>query len=148
MFSYNIQTTIDIQASADAVWRVLTDFNRYEEWNPMLRNVKTDLALGAKVKFEVLREGTSSLKLRAKIVRMSEAAELAWRGGSKSILSGEHYFSLEPLDGGRCRFHHGERFRGLLLPMFRGVLRGAPALYQAMNEALKDRVESQGAVTA
>jgi hypothetical protein len=143
LFSYDIQTAIDIDADADAIWQALIDFGCYKDWNPMLRNVRTDLALGAKVRFEVLREGKSSLKLRAKIVRLNEAGELAWRGGSSGILSGEHYFKIEPIGEGRCRFQHGERFRGPLLPLVRRVLKDAPPLYIAMNEALKSRVEHQ-----
>jgi hypothetical protein len=144
MFSYDIQASIDIDAPADTIWRVLIDFSSYDRWNPMLRNVKTDLALGARVEFEVLQEGRRSLKLKAKIVTLSEARELAWRGGWTNLLSGEHSFIIEPLDEGRCRFHHGEQFEGLLLPLVKRALKGAPPLYQAMNEALKRRVEAQG----
>jgi hypothetical protein len=43
MFSYDIQTSIDIEAEPGAIWQVLTDFNSYGDWNPMLRNVQTDL---------------------------------------------------------------------------------------------------------
>jgi uncharacterized protein YndB with AHSA1/START domain len=30
-----IRTEALIPASPDAVWRVLTDFNRFHEWNPL-----------------------------------------------------------------------------------------------------------------
>jgi hypothetical protein len=143
MFAYSIDTSIDINADADAVWRVLSDFSRFEEWNPMLRNLQTELAPGAMVRFEVLREGASSLKLKAKIVELIEARALAWRGGPPGILTGEHYFNLEPLEDGRCRFSHGERFGGLLLPLVKGALKDAPSLYRAMNESLKKRVEGK-----
>ena len=65
MFSYDIQTSIDIEAEPGAIWQVLTDFNSYRDWNPMLRNVQTDLQTGAPVRFEALREGARSLKRRA-----------------------------------------------------------------------------------
>ena len=37
MPSVEIDTTVDIDAGRDAVWRVLTDFPRYDEWNPSVR---------------------------------------------------------------------------------------------------------------
>ena len=147
MFSYNVDTTIDIDASAAAIWRLLTDFSRLDQWNPMLQNVQTDLEPGATVRFEVLREGAKPLKLKAKIVNLAEPYALSWRGGPKSFLSGEHYFRIEPLGEGRCRFYHGEQFSGLLLPLLKGVLKDAPVLYRSMNEALKKRVEDEVGAT-
>ena len=147
MFSYNVDTTIDIDASAAAIWRLLTDFSRLDQWNPMLQNVQTDLAPGAAVRFEVLREGAKPLKLKAKIVTLAETDALSWRGGPRGVLSGEHYFRIEPLAEGRCRFYHGEQFSGLLLPLLKGVLKDAPALYRSMNEALKKRVEDEVGAT-
>lgn len=144
MFSYNIHTTIDIDASAAAIWRVLTDFDRFDEWNPMLRRVQVSLEPGAAVSFEVHRVDARPLGLRAKIVLLNESDALAWRGGPQGILSGEHFFRIEPLGDGRCRFHHGEQFKGLLIPLLKSALKKAPALYRSMNEALKKRVEEHG----
>jgi hypothetical protein len=143
MFSYKVHTAIDIDASAAAIWRVLTEFSQFDQWNPMLRNVHTDFEPGATVRFEVRRQGSKPLKLKAKIVKLSESEALAWRGGPKGVLTGEHVFRIEPLGEGRCRFYHGERFNGLLLPLLKGALKDAPALYRSMNEALKNRVERQ-----
>ena len=143
MFSYEINTSIDIEAEADAIWQVLTEFSAYEDWNPMLRNVRNELPTGAPVLIEVLREDARSLTLSARITTLSEASELVWRGGSAGVVSGEHFFRLEPLAEGRCRLHHGERFAGVILPLLKGTLKNAAELYRAMNEALKRRVEDR-----
>ena len=37
MPSITIDTTVDINASKDAIWDVLTDFASYSEWNPVMR---------------------------------------------------------------------------------------------------------------
>jgi hypothetical protein len=143
MFKHDIQTTIDIEASRTKIWEVLLDLSRYDDWNPMLRNVHTGLQTGDAVSFEVLREGNKPLKLKAKIITRDEETELSWRGGSAALISGHHYFRIEPLGKERCRFHHGEYFKGILVPLLKSTLRDAPDLYRAMNEALKSRVERQ-----
>ncbi|PLW68741.1 hypothetical protein [Pseudohalioglobus lutimaris] len=60
MFSYDINKSIGIAWEPAAIWQVLTDFSSYEDWNPMLGNVQTELQLDAPVRFEVLREGARS----------------------------------------------------------------------------------------
>ena len=37
------RTTFPIGASADTVWDVLTDFERYPEWNPSLPSISGEL---------------------------------------------------------------------------------------------------------
>jgi uncharacterized protein YndB with AHSA1/START domain len=36
VFSYKIDTAVEIEANAAAIWRVLTDFSRLDQWNPIL----------------------------------------------------------------------------------------------------------------
>ena len=144
-FSYDIQTSIDIAADAGRLWQLVTDFERYAEWNPMLADVHAHLEPEAQVRFKVLREGASPLKLRARIVELVPTERLAWRGGTNALISGEHYFRIERLDSNRCRFHHGEHFKGILLPLFRPMLKNASALYESMNKELKVRAEGADA---
>ncbi len=142
MFTLDIQTTIDIDTTAERIWQVLADFESYPQWNPMLINVRTHLEPGAEVRFEVaLREGARPLRLKANINVLQTAAELAWRGGMSPLITGQHYFRIEPLDEQRCRFHHGEHFKGLLLPLLKPILNNASSLYEAMNSELKQRAE-------
>ncbi len=71
------------------------------------------------------------------------------RPGIPGIFDGRHRFELRPLPGDRTRFVHTEQFRGLLVrPMRRSLDAGALAGFEAMNAALKARVEAQaGAAT-
>ena len=70
--------------------------------------------------------------------------ELRWRGRFllPGIFDGEHYFRLEAAAPGVARLVHGERFSGLLVPLFKSSLdRETRAGFEAMNAALKTRVE-------
>jgi catechol 2,3-dioxygenase-like lactoylglutathione lyase family enzyme len=143
-FSHDVVTSIEINGSPEVIWDTLSQFDAYQKWNPMLRNVRTELKEGAKVSFEVLRNNGRKLKLNARIVKIDKTRNLAWRGGNSAILSGEHYFSIEQVDESRCTFHHGEHFRGALMPLFLPALKNVESRYQAMNNAIKQRVESGG----
>ena len=144
MFTYDIETSIEIEAGPAQIWQMLTDFDAYSAWNPMLADVRTRLEHGAEVRFQVLRENAGPLKLKGKITELQTAEYLAWRGGFPGVLSGEHYFRIEQLDERHCRFHHGEHFKGLLIPLAMPALKNARSLYQAMNIALKQRVQGPG----
>jgi hypothetical protein len=71
---------------------------------------------------------------------------LSWLGrvGLPGLFDAEHHFFIEQRDDGGVRFHHGERFRGLLLPFMKTMLqRDIRPAFEAMNRALKQRVERQ-----
>jgi hypothetical protein len=142
IFSKHIEVCTKIGAPPDTVWNILTDFDSYHEWNPMLSEVRTSLEKGATVRFLAARPDGGQLKLKARITVKNEGSELVWKGGSDLLLSGEHYFRLHKLPDGGCRFEHGEHFRGSLLPFLAPKLRDAERVYQAMNEALRTRAES------
>ena len=147
IFTYQIQTVIDIDACPADIWQVLVDFDSYPDWNPMLGKVQTRLETGAQVRMEVLRGESNPLKLSANITSLKDAEEVVWRGGNALVISGEHYFRIEQLDQQHCRLHHGEYFKGLLVPLLRPTLRKASALYEAMNSALKQRVDHLTIIT-
>ena len=48
-----------------------------------------------------------------------------------------------PLEAGGVRFVHRERFRGILVPLFGGVIRKAESGFEEMNQALKALAEKR-----
>ncbi|HEB26325.1 MAG TPA: hypothetical protein ENI05_00925 [Porticoccus sp.] len=103
--------------------------------------LKAELRVGSTVAFEVLSSETKLMKLKAKITKLDEAAELNWAGGSVIAISGMHYFRIKKLGNNSVRFHHGEVFKGLLLPLLKKMLKNSELLYRNMNRAVKNRVE-------
>ena len=140
VITYETETTID--APPDAVWKHLTDFARHDEWSEhfKLRGRPVEGESG-RVEFKLFGRAAGSPVV---IERVEPARELRWLGGPKGLLTGRHYFILQPLDAGqRTRFQHGERFSGLLAPFVWGFLKAqlGPS-YSGFNEDLKRRVES------
>ncbi len=137
-----IATEIEIDASAQRVWAVLTDFAAYPGWNPFLLRVDGAPATGRRIRFRFeLPRGFRGLAC-ATVLEAEPGKELRWAGSVPGLFRGEHYFVIEQASAATLRFRHGEIFSGLLLPLVWPVLRSrGREVYDAMNLALKERVE-------
>ncbi len=141
---YEMRTEIDIAASPETVWGVLTDASSFETWNPFIHRMEGELRVGSTLDIEVGTEGKSRMTFKPRLLRVDPGKELRWRGKlmMPGIFDGEHIFELEAIDGG-TRLVHREEFRGILVPFLRGMLeRDTLPGFQAMNRALKERVEA------
>ncbi len=138
-----IDTAIDIAASQAAVWSVLIDFAAYPDWNPFIRRLQGEAKVGARLEVTVQPPGGSAMTFKPTVRAAEPNRELRWLGRVlvPGLFDGEHGFRLEATSAG-CRFHHGETFSGLLVPLFAGMLTRTEQGFVAMNEALKRRVES------
>ena len=113
-----LQAEIEVQASAERVWEVLTDFAAYPAWNPFITKLEGTARVGERLAITVQPPGGTAMSFKPTVLRADPNAELRWLGRLlfPGICDGEHYFTIEPLDGGRrARFTQGERFSGLLV---------------------------------
>jgi len=142
-----VRASIEIEASAATVWRVLTDLGSYHEWNPFIRDASGSLEVGGEVSVHVRpprRIGIRQLGFHATVLSRDEGRELHWRGrlGGSWLASGEHWFRIEPLDDHRVRFLQIERFDGLLASVARRLLAPQARIgFEAMNAKLAARAE-------
>jgi len=139
-----LRTEIDINASGERVWRVLTDFGAYGEWNPFITSISGEVRRGARLKVRVQPSGGRGMTFRPTVLAADPDRELRWIGRLllPGIFEGEHAFQITPLENGRVRLRQQETFRGLLVPLLRWLLDGQTrAGFEAMNRALKERVE-------
>lgn len=138
-----VVTELHIEAPANSVWKVLTHFEAYPSWNPMMRRVRGELREGAKLALS-FQAGRRTVNVQAKLLEVEAPRTLRWGGGvGKRFLWIEHYFRIEPEETG-VRFVHGERFEGLLGASALRLLGKNPRRrYEVVNEALRERVLSQ-----
>ena len=144
-YTGKIHTEIEIDASAEKVWRVLTDFAAYPEWNPFVRHVEGEVSVGARLHVYIQPSGGKGMLFRPTVLVAEPNRELRWLGHLwfPGIFDGEHSFSIEPLVEGRVRFVQRERFKGLLVPFLSKMLDGDTRRgFKEMNRALKLRAES------
>jgi hypothetical protein len=141
-----IATAIDIDAKADAIWRVLVDFPAYPEWNPFIRRLVGEAKVGARLEVTAQPEGRKPMTFKPTVLAAEPGRELRWCGRvlMPGIFDGEHAFFIEPQAKG-SRLRHEETFTGLLVPLFGAMLDDTERSFVKLNEALKRRVEGAAA---
>jgi hypothetical protein len=80
------------------------------------------------------------------VLKIESDKEFRWLGRIPilGLFSGEHFFIIKPSSEGKLTFIHGEKFKGLMLPMLRKSLEGeTQGGFVEMNKALKARAESK-----
>jgi hypothetical protein len=135
---------IEIDAPAERVWHVLTDFRRYPEWNPFMPRVAGEPAGRAELEVFVRPDGTRGFRLRPRIVTFRPPRELKWLARLPGLFVGEQRFVVEALEPARSRLIHEKRFRGLAVPFLRRMLDGpVKRSFDATGLALKQFAERQ-----
>jgi uncharacterized protein YndB with AHSA1/START domain len=81
-----IRTEIDIKASAEKVWEVLTDFNNFPQWNPFIRQINGDPKVGTKLKIHLHTSSGKSRTYRPTVTKVEPNRELRWSGKSLNPL--------------------------------------------------------------
>jgi len=139
-----LRTQIDIQASPERVWQVLTDFGAYSQWNPFMVQASGRAAQGERITIRMRPEGGRAMTFRPTVREATARRRLSWLGHLvlPGLFDGEHSFTIEPLGEGRVRLVQQEEYRGVLVPLLAKSLdrRTLPA-FEQMKQALKRRAE-------
>ncbi|NEA65618.1 SRPBCC domain-containing protein [Streptomyces sp. SID12488] len=141
-----ISSAVHIRDTVDRVWAVLTDFERFHEWNPFLVEATGEAVPGARLTLRFrLPDSGREMVFRPTVLDSEPGRLLRWRGrfGVPGVFDGVHSFELTPLDGG-TQVVQTERFSGLLVPFSGSVITPSEQGFQHLTDALKARVESSG----
>ena len=141
------KTTFPIAASAETVWGILVDFERWSEWNPSVPSITGDARLGGTLAMTLAMPGRPSAKVKAEITELVPERRFCWHGnvGGDRVFAGSREFEIDPQPDGTVLVTHIETVTGLLYPVFRAVMgRAIQEHHDNLNAALKDRAESAG----
>jgi hypothetical protein len=143
MAERRIETSIEINAPPKRVWTILTDFAEMATWNPFIRSISGGLTTGGKLSVRIAPPGKKGMQFTPTILAVRPERELRWLGRIllPGIFDGEHYFLLDSIGGECTRFTQGEKFSGLLVSAFAGMLSATEDGFKAMNSALKQQAE-------
>ena len=135
---------VEIQAPAERIWQMLTDFASYPEWNPFIRRISGQPKEGTRLKVYIEPPGAKGRIFRPKVLKTDPNHEFRWFGRLliPGLLDGDHIFTIEHIGGNRVRFVQREIFSGLLVFFLAHGLDTIIGLgFEQMNQALKLRAE-------
>ena len=139
-----VRSEIEINSYPGIVWKILTDFATYDQWNPFINKIIGLPTEGSKIDIYIETPGGKNRKYSPRITKVEEGRELRWFGKSSlpGFLNAEHIFTIEELQPESVRFIQREVFDGLLTRLFgKGLDTDVMQGFQDMNDALKKRAE-------
>ena len=146
-----LTTFIDIDATPERVWQVLTDLPSYAEWNPFITEAAGAFVVGDRL--SVSLPPVNALvqpRLRPTVLEVAPCRRLRLRSrmdrmAIPGLFDVELTMTITDHDGG-VRLWQQDRFGGLLAPLLiRSLNRHRLTAFNAMNAALKRRVEGTSA---
>jgi hypothetical protein len=141
-----IERSIRIDRPPERVWAVLTDLPAHRVWNPFIREISGEIAVGRRLRVHIVPPGGRGMTFTPRVTAASPGRELAWLGtlGMPRLFDGAHSFRLRPTGDGGTELTQAETFRGLLVPLFGKGLAATAEGFELMNRTLKQRCERAG----
>ena len=139
---YTLEASIEIQATPQQVWAVLTDNAAYPEWNPFIISSSGKIQAGATLT-NVMHDATGNTTFTPTVVVAEPGHELRWVGRFPpgGIFTGEHTFTITQVRPGVVLLTQREDFTGVAVPFYEHWLHADTLpMFKAMNAALAHRV--------
>ena len=135
---------IRIDAPVGLVWEVLTDVERYGEWNPFTPQARTDFRVGSHAHL-LVRMGPAEVRITETVSAFEAPRLIAWGKafGARWLLAAMREQHLEPASETSCFYHNTDRLTGVLAPLvllcFGGFMRAG---FTDVGKGLKRRSEA------
>ena len=139
-----IKTEITINASPEKVWAILTDFKNYPSWNPFIKSIKGEAKVGNKIIANLQPPDAKGMTFKPKVLAFNPNQEFRWLGHLlfPGLFDGEHKFEIIDNGNGTCTFIQSEKFKGILVPLFKNMLdKNTLNGFKQMNHQLKELAE-------
>ena len=139
-----IRTEIEIAAPPTKVWNILTDFDNWKNWNPIINQASGTASLGSELSMTMRGEdGKDGPKYMPIVTNFEDPKFFRWRAKMMAgfIFTNDKVFELEETGAG-TRLIHKELFSGMMVPMMWSKFdEGVPPMLNSMNDALKRTAE-------
>jgi len=141
-----LRSGITIDAPVESVWNILTDIDRFPEWNPFIKRISGRIEESGRLTVTFHPTGGRSTTFKPTVLKAEPNRELRWLGRLwiPGLFTGQHIFELNPVGEAKTRFVQREEFNGVFLPLLAGSLGSGTARgFDEMNAALKARAEAK-----
>ncbi|MGA6204558.1 SRPBCC family protein [Nocardia testacea] len=135
-----VDDVVEVDAPTEVVWSVLTDFDRYGDWNPFISRCRADLAVGAPIDMTVQQLAPRPIRMREWIrsVDPGRAFSYSMKPIPLGALRSKRAHTLTPLPQDRTRYESHFELDGWLAPLVgllfgRGFKKGFPGMTTAVQ---------------
>ena len=139
-----IRTEIEIAAPVTKVWSILTGFDNWKEWNPIVNQASGVAPPGSKLSMTMCcGDGKEGNKYMPVVTNVEDPKSFRWRAIMMAgfLFTNDKVFELEETGPG-TRLVHIEAFSGILVPLFWGKMeKSITPMLESMNDALKIKAE-------
>jgi len=115
-----IRTEINIRTTPEKIWTILTDFEKYPQWNPFITSIKGQVEQGNKIQVRIEPPNGKGMTFNPTVITKDKNKELRWLGKLlfSGLFDGEHKFELIDNGNGTVTFRQSEKFTGIFVWMF------------------------------
>jgi hypothetical protein len=136
-----ISAAIEIAATPERVWAVLTDLASYPQWNPVFREASGQVAVGNRITLTSTQPVTGhTMTVKVKVLTAEPATELRWVSSALGLMTSRRSFTLSPVNGG-TRLMQTQTYRGLFTRFPPKTISRIQTSFDAINQAIKQRAE-------
>jgi len=137
-------TEIEINASPQEVWTVLTDWDKLKEWSSSFIGISTNKLIKGEKFVSYFKNPLTGgiMELEHVCSDYEEGQKFGWSGDIVAKLQDHHIYSLEPIENGNTLFKqedglHGPHSKFMNFLIEHQMLK----MYKKFNQELKQRVE-------
>ncbi|MDX2130331.1 MAG: SRPBCC domain-containing protein [Chloroherpetonaceae bacterium] len=141
----HVYTEIEINASPDKVWSVLTDWDKLKEWSSSFIGISVKKMIKGEKFVSYFKNPLTGgiMELEHICTDYEEGRKFGWSGDILSNTQDHHIYSLVPTNYGTTIFEQEDGLHGphsRLLNFF--AEHHMMSMYERFNQELKERVES------
>ncbi len=147
---FELRHEFEVDAPAAVVWEVITDLDRYGDWNPFVVEARSTLKPGDVIDMKVKLVGPPQ-KQQEVMLSFDEGRGFAYRMKPFPLgaLSSRRSHEITPLDDGRCRYRSHFELRGWMMPLVRGLFGAAMTRgFDGMSAGIRDEAQRRAAKAA
>ncbi len=141
-------TEIEINATPEQVWGVLTDWKKLPEWSSALQGISTETMKKGDVSKAYFKNPITgkNLEFEHEIVDYEEGVKFGWSGKVVGDVNDHHIYSVEGTEHGTTMFRqedgmHSDKNSHSSFMNFM-MKHSLVSAYKKFNKELKNRVES------
>ncbi len=133
---------VKVRASAESVWRLLTNARAYPNWNSTIRSVEGEIRDGQRITLSV--PGTER-RFTPVVSGVVPNKRMTWTGGFSPIFRGVRTFELRESPDGSTTFSMTEHFSGVALLFVSRLLPDFRPIFVRFANDLKSEAEKRAA---